>query len=215
MIGWLVATLYVLTILGIAEGLRRTIGLSSQYTRKVVHIGVGMLSWLLPYLFDSPQPFIATCLVAAILTFIDSRLNLIPAMASADDSRNLGTVYFPLAAAAIVYWFWDQPALMVAALMPLTWGDGMAEVIGRKFGRNPYTIFNHTRSWQGTTAFVCFGWPFTALALIFFGIPAQSAILPALVTTLLTAAVEAISIAGLDNLTITLVAAIVLTTWPF
>ena len=44
---------YVFLILGLAEGLRRAFKLGAEFTRKVVHIGVGM--WAFGTLFTSPS----------------------------------------------------------------------------------------------------------------------------------------------------------------
>lgn len=213
----LLASLYVFAVIGVAEALRHWRQWESAYTRKVVHIGVGMLIWLVPILFETWQPFVLTCAAFSIMTFLDNRYHFFKSMARPAGSTNWGTFYFPLAAAIVVWWFWEQPAFLVAAMMPLTWGDGMAEVVGRKFGRNHYTIFNHTRSFEGSTAYILFGLIFTFLALIIFTPPAltvTTAFTIALVVILITSVIEAVSIAGLDNLTITATALIILTIWP-
>lgn len=218
-LGLVVASLYVFTIIGLAEALRRWRGWGSEFTRKVVHIGVGMLIWAVPWLFNSPLPFVATSVFFAGLTFLDNRYHFFPSMASKDDQNNWGTFYFPIAAAVVVYLLWARPPLMVAALMPLTWGDGMAEVVGRTFGRNRYTIFGHTRSLEGSLAFLGFGFLFTWLALTAIpGLPeltAGAALLPAIVTVTLAAGVEAVAIRGSDNLLVTAVALLVLGFWSF
>jgi dolichol kinase len=60
---------------------------------------------------------------------------------------------------------------------------------------------------------------FTWLALWLVGGPPQispaAALLPALAITIATTLVEAVSIWGLDNLTITAVAILILQVWPF
>ena len=206
-------------MLAIGEGLRRWRGYSSDFTRKVIHIGVGMLSWALPFLFDNPWPFVLACGAFMVINFLDWRYGFFAAMASGDRS-NLGTVYFPFAAAVVALIFWDRPPLMVAALMPLTWGDGLAPVFGRAFGRNhTYTVFGHTRSLQGSTAFFIMGSFFTWLALwLLNGNPdlsPASALLPALAVNGATALVEAVSGWGLDNLTVTAAATFILSIWPF
>lgn len=212
-LGLLICLLYIFGIIGLGEGLRRWRGYSSQFTRKVIHIGVGMMVWALPWLFDSPWFFIAACAAFMILNFLDWRYGFLAAMASGDRS-NLGTVYFPLAAAVVVYLFWHTPPIMVAALMPLTWGDGLASVVGRVYGRYTYTIYTSQRTLEGSAGFFIFCFLFTWLALwLMPGLPAISpatAVLPALIITLATTLVEAISIWGLDNLTVTAVAILIL-----
>jgi len=217
-LGIVITSGYIFAIIGVAELLRYWRGYTSNFTRKVIHIGVGMWSWVLPFVFISPWPFVFACLVFAGLLFIDWRYKLFPAMAS-QDQNNLGTVYFPLAAAAVVIVFWEQPPLMVAALMPLTWGDGLAPVIGRAYGRHLYTVFGHTRSLQGSGGFFVFGLLFTWLALWAMGgdptITPLAAFAPALLISLVTSLIEAVTIWGLDNITITLAAIVILSLWPF
>ncbi len=217
-LGLFLAYLYIFGIIGCAEILRRWRGYSSDFTRKFVHIGVGMLIWIVPFLFDSPWPFVAACLTFMVINLLDWRYGFFSSMTSSDRS-NLGTVYFPLAAAAAAIIFWDYPPLMVAALMPLTCGDGLAAVIGRSFGRNTYTVFGQTRSIEGSITFFIMGGIFTWLALWAQRGPPEispaAALLPALVILLGTTLTEAISVFGLDNLTITAVAILILSLWQF
>lgn len=217
-LGLLICFVYIFGIIGLAEGLRRWRNYTIDFTRKVIHIGVGMMSWALHFLFDSPWFFVVACAAFVVINFLDWKHGLIASMAS-EDSSNLGTVYFPIAAGVVALLFWQTPPLMVAALMPLTWGDGMAPVIGRAYGRNPYFIRNHKRTLEGSLGFFVAGFLFTWLALwLVPGLPSISplgALLPAFVITLVTTLVEAISIWGLDNLSITAVSITILMLWPF
>ncbi len=214
--GFLFCVVYIFAIIAIAEGLRRWRGYDSSFTRKVIHIGVGMLSWLLPFIFNEPWLFILACFGFMVLNFLDWRYGFLKSMASSSRS-NLGTVYFPLAAAVVVYIFWDFPPLMVAALMPLTWGDGLAPVIGKLYGRRTYSVHTSTRTLEGSAGFFIAGFLFTWLALWVMPPPPDisplQAILPALVIMIFTTLIEAVSIWGLDNLTITAMAILVLTIW--
>jgi phytol kinase len=217
-LGLVIAYAYIATIIGAAEALRRQQGYHSDFTRKFIHIGVGMMSWLLPFLFDSPWPFVFAALTFVVINFLDWRYGFLAAMTSSSRS-NLGTVYFPIAAAIVALVFWDRPPLMVAALMPLTWGDGLAPVIGRAYGTNSYVVFGHQRSLQGSAAFFVMGGFATWLAL--WALPGTPAIAPlaaAAPTVAIMAATtltEAVSPWGLDNLTVTAVAILVLSLWPF
>lgn len=218
LLGLIIAFGYIFGVIGIAEGLRHWRGYSSDFTRKFIHIGVGMLAWLVPFLFDSPWPFVFACLAFAILNLLDWRYGFFSAMASSNHS-NLGTLYFPLSAAAVALVFWQQPPLMVAALMPLTWGDGLASVIGRHYGTNTYLVFGHSRSLQGSATFFVMGGLFTWLALWIMDGPPEitpmAAFAPALAVIFTTTVVEALSPWGLDNLTVTATAILILSLWPF
>jgi len=217
-LGLLICYGYIFAIIGLAEGMRRWRGYGSGFTRKVIHIGVGMMSWGLHWFFDNPWFFVFAAFSFMVINFLDWRYGFFAAMASSDRS-NLGTVYFPLAAAVVAYIFWDRPPLMVAALMPLTWGDGMAPVIGKLYGRRHYKVHTSTRTLEGSLGFFVAGLLFTWLALwLMGGVPDISpavAFLPALVIMLITTLIEAVSIWGIDNLTITAAAILILQFWPF
>jgi phytol kinase len=217
-LGLIICFAYVFSIIGLAEGLRRWRGYGSSFTRKVIHIGVGMMSWFLPFLFTNPWPFVLACVAFMVINLLDWRYGFFSAMQSSNRS-NLGTVYFPLAAAVVAIVFWDQPPLMVAALMPLTWGDGLAPVVGAAYGRRFYRIHTSTRTLEGSAGFFIAGFIFTWLALwVMPGSPEISpmtALLPALIIMGVTTVIEAVSIWGLDNLTVTAAAILILSLWPF
>jgi phytol kinase len=218
LLGLIIAYIYIFSVIGLAEGLRRWRGYGSDFTRKFIHIGVGMLSWLVPILFSSPWPFVLACLSFAVINFLDWRYGFFSSMVSSDRS-NLGTVYFPIAAGVVAIIFWDQPRLLVAALMPLTWGDGIASVIGRKYGKHHYTVLGHARSIQGSFAFLIMAFVFTWLALVVaYGSPVIDPIqgvLPALTVAFVTTLAEAVSPWGLDNLIVPATSIVVLGYWPF
>jgi phytol kinase len=217
-LGLILCFTYIFAMIGLAEGLRRRRGYGSSFTRKVIHIGVGMMSWFIPFLFTSPWPFVAACAAFMVINLLDWRYGFISAMQSSSRS-NLGTVYFPLAAAVVALVFWEQPPLMVAALMPLTWGDGLAPVIGAAYGKRIYRIHTSTRTLEGSAGFFVAGFVFTWLALwVVPGLPditPTAALLPALAIMAVTTLIEAVSIWGLDNLTVTAAAILILRGWPF
>jgi len=217
-LGFLISLVYIFGLIGLAEILRRRRGYSSDFTRKVIHIGVGMLAWALPFLFNEPWLFMVACVGFMVINLLDWRFGFFAAMSSSSRS-NLGTVYFPLAAAVVAYVYWDTPPIMVAALMPLTWGDGLAPVIGKLYGKHTYEIKGTTRSLEGSIGFFFAALAATWLALwIIPGSPALTpaeAFLPALIVSFFTAIVEAVTIWGLDNLTVTATAMIILSIWFF
>ena len=119
----LISFAYVLAALGLAEGLRRAFTLDIEFTRKVVHIAVGMWAWGTAALFQNRWLAMVTPAAFVIINALSYRYGLLLAMESRD-RRNLGTIYFPLAFIAMIALFWgDLKPLFVAGLMPMTWGD--------------------------------------------------------------------------------------------
>jgi phytol kinase len=203
----LLSFVYVLAVIGAGEGLRRWLRLEAGFTRKFIHIGVGMYSLLAIRLFTDRTWAVIPPLAFVVINALDWRYGVVQAMTSSSRS-NLGTVCFPLAFAAIVWLLWDRPALVVASLMPLTWGDALAAVIGERYGRHTYRVLGSTRSLEGSLTAYGVSAIATGLVLAGFGVPA--AVDAALLTALAATLVEAVSPWGLDNLAIPAVSALVL-----
>jgi uncharacterized protein (TIGR00297 family) len=128
------------------------------------------------------------------------------------DRSTMGTVYFPASMAFLIWLFWDQARYLVAAgMMLMTWGDGMAAVIGQRFGKHVYTILGDRKSLQGSVAMFLFGWVslLVVLALLSPLSPLQVLVLGT-VTALFATLLEAISARGADNLTVPVIPAVLL-----
>jgi len=207
----IISFVFIFSVLGIAETLRKRFHYTPDFTRKVVHISVGMWSLGTVWLFQNRWMAIVPPLVFIVLNYISYRKDMFKAMES-DDKSNLGTVYFPLAFALIILIFWGTPDKIVAALMPMTWGDAMAAVLGKRFGRISYTVFGHTRTVEGSLSMLFFSGLTTFLALWFlspqtgFGMAIAVSAGMALAATL----TEAISPWGMDNLTVPALMAMIL-----
>ena len=206
-----ISFIYIFASLGIAEGLRKIFRFSPEFTRKFVHIAVGMWSIGTVLLFQSRWMAIIPPASFVLLNYISYKKETFKAMESADKS-NLGTIYFPLAFVFIVLLFWDTPNKLVAALMPLTWGDAMAAVLGKQYGHIKYTVFGHTRSVEGTVSMVLFSLisVFLALWLLPPSMGVGTSFLIAVAVSLIAAAVEAVSPWGIDNLLIPAAAGLIL-----
>lgn len=192
--------LYVFAVLGVAEGLRRALKLPVEFTRKVVHVAVGMWAFGTVALFSSRWAAMVPPLSFVVLNFISYRRGTFAAMETGEKS-NLGTVYFPLAFAGIIFLFFElSRALVVLTLMPMTWGDAFAAIIGRRFGRHRYRVFGATRSVEGSAAMFSFALLSVTLSGLVFGLDVARALGFGLALATVATLAEAISVRGLDNL---------------
>jgi len=199
---------YVFLILAIGEALRR-LRIPVTITRKVVHIGVGMWVVGTVLLFEERWAAIIPPLTFVVINALSYRRQIFRSMET-QDRQNLGTVYFPLAFAIVIAVFWAKPAVVVAGLMPMVWGDPLAAVVGRRTGRHPYTLAGFTKSWEGTLTMAVVSTLAVGLALAAWGLDGAMMAGAAIATGLVAALVEGISVFGLDNLTVPLASAILL-----
>lgn len=207
-----ISFVYVFGAIGIAEVLRKWRGYSVEFTRKFIHIAVGMWAYGTILLFETRGFAIIPPLAFTIINAISYRYETFKAMETGERSQ-LGTIYFPISFAAAIWIFWDTPAILVASLMPLTWGDALASVIGRRYGRHPYTIFGSQRSLEGSLTMFAVSWLTTLIPLALIGMPPISfgtALLGSGVAALGATVIEAVSPLGIDNLTIPAITALLL-----
>ena len=212
----LVSFAYVLATIALGEALRRFGRWRTDSTRKFVHVGVGMWSIGTALLFDN---WYFALIPPAVFTGINAVFywkGTVKAMESGDRS-SLGTIYFPISFAALIYFWWKMPVDLVAAMMPMTWGDAMAAILGRRYGQTTYAIAGRMRSLEGSLGMLLWAWVATFLALLTMpyltGSPPMSW-LTALVyggaAALACTIVEAITPWGMDNLTVPATATLVL-----
>lgn len=212
----IVSYIYVFGIIALGEVFRRVGGRPPDFTRKVIHVGVGM--WIVGtvLLFERWQFALIPPVTFVLINAASYWMDLFKAM-EAEEQGNLGTIYFPIAFGALIYLFWDQPLLLVASIMPLTWGDAMAAIIGRRYGHYRFTVGGHTRSLEGSAAMLFWSWLSTFLVLL--GMPyllGQEPLnwLLALIysgfVAIICTTVEALTPWGVDNLTVPAAAAVAL-----
>jgi phytol kinase len=212
----LISYAYVFGVIGVGELLRRLGQRPIEFTRKFIHIGVGMWVVGTVLLFETWYLALIPPATFVIINAISYWQGTFKAM-EGEDRGSLGTIYFPIAFGALVYYFWSQPVLMVASMMPLTWGDAMAAIIGERYGHYRYTVGKHTRSLEGSVAMLFWSWITTSLMLFampyLVGKPLINWMLALIyggVVALVCTLVEALSPWGLDNLTVPAAAALML-----
>ena len=204
--------IYVFAMIGIAEGLRKWRGYSVEFTRKFIHIAVGMWAFGTVLLFERRAFAIVPPLAFVAINALSYWQGTFKAMETGEKGQ-LGTVYFPLSFAALIWLLWGRPHLVVASLMPMTWGDALAAVLGRRIGQRRYTVARSTRSLEGSVVMFLASWAATLVALVLLApepLGPAAAVGAAAATALAATAVEAVSPWGIDNLTVPAVSALVL-----
>ena len=206
----IISYVYVFAMIGVGEGLRKWRGYSTEFTRKVIHISVGMWAFGTVLLFEHWYFAIVPPLSFVVLNYISYRQEIFKSVETGEKG-NLGTVYFPISFAIILCLFWPRPHLLVASLMPMTWGDALAAILGRRYGQRKYSVLGSTRSVEGSLAMFLFSWLATFLALLFLPpLGWQVSVLYSLALAAFATLVEALSPWHIDNLTVPLLSAALL-----
>lgn len=210
-IGLAASYIYAFGLLLLAEVIRRWRSYPQDFTRKLVHIGAGMWVIAVLALFDSWYIGIIPFATFILFNFLLYRFRLLRSIDA--DTSSPGTIYFAAAITLLFLIFWPRgwPVIAVAGTMAMTWGDAFAAIIGRLWGRHRYTILGQHKSLEGSLAMFAFSLVAILLTLVLMmpGLALSSAVIASLVAALVATAIEAISPAGLDNLSVPVVTAFV------
>jgi phytol kinase len=199
---------YVGTIVLSAELLHRYTDTAPETVRKVVHIGTGnviLLAWLLQL---PAWVGITSAVLAAIVTLISYQLPILPGVNSIG-RKSLGTFFYAVSIGVLTAIFWqlDCPHYAVIGILIMAWGDGLAAIIGQRFGKHPYTIFGNRKSWEGTGTMLVVSYTIVAIVLLSVQGNIWQTWLVGIPVAIVATAVESIAQWGLDNLSVPLISA--------
>lgn len=198
---------------------------SSQLSRKIIHIGTGpifVLCWLL--FDDAPAarflaalvPFAITAQFVLVGTGVIGDPAAVKAMSRSGDRREIlrGPLFYGLVFITLTLIYWKNSPIGIVALMLMCGGDGLAEIIGQKYGKARLP-WNSNKSWAGSVSVLVGGFILAAVIVWIFTIsdvfsgPFTQSLIPMALMCLAGTVVETFPFHDIDNLTITLAALLV------
>lgn len=174
--------------------------LGDESSRKFIHIGVSNCWIILMIFFDNIYLACIPPAVFILLNYISYKYNLVKSM-EREDEKSLGTVYFPISLLILVLitFSLDMTYIGAVGILVLGYGDGMAGLIGKKYGK--IKVYKN-KSIQGSAAM------FVASLIVSFIILSiftpSIAIVGSLILAILATAIELFTPRDLDNLTVPL-----------
>jgi dolichol kinase len=223
LIGLVTSFGYAFGLLIVAEVIRRWQGYPQDFTRKFVHIGAGMWVFGVLALFENWTIGVIPFATFIVLNFIFYRFRLLESVDAPDSTP--GTVYFALSITLLFLMFWrtnspdDRGYVAAAGTMAMTWGDALAAIVGKRWGRHHYQIGRGRRSFEGSAAMFIASFvailltllltPGSALSPQSVPIGFNAALIASLVAALAATIAEGVSPHGTDNLSVPLLSSFV------
>ena len=169
---------------------------NKELLRKIIHIGIGPLIPFAKFLdIDQTSALYFTGLIS-LLTFTNYKFKLFPTIEDVD-RKSYGTLFYCLSLFILIFFYWDKdPTSLIAGFFIMTFGDGLAGLIGKNFQSKSWLFLNQKKSFFGTmtmfitSLIVVFGLSYVqkySLNINFFTI--------AFISTIL----EQFSVFGIDN----------------
>ncbi len=179
-VGVVVALVYVQGIILLMEKLVTAGKLSSDLSRKVIHIAAGSFIWIwlfvdtsdgFSYLFNIAVPllFFFTFLYKGYRGSPDDKD--VKTMSRTGDPRELlkGTLYFTIIMMiAGTIFFGTYAGMLMMSIVG--WGDGIAPYIGKRFGSRKYKTFGREKTFEGSLGFFVIALLGSLVFWIFLGV---------------------------------------------
>lgn len=197
--------IWVLLMLFAAWVVNRFANKDPEIIRKIVHIGTGnviLLAWWL----DIPAILgITASIVASAVTLLSYRFPILPGINSVG-RKSFGTFFYAVSIGILIACFWtqQQPQYAVLGILIMTWGDGLAALVGQRIGQHKYKVFGRQKSWEGSLTMTVVSFLVTSLILVNVQGNLWQTWLISLAVALVATGLEVVSFLGIDNLTVPL-----------
>jgi phytol kinase len=177
-----------------------------EYTRKIVHIGCGTIAMAIAIVHVHMYTIIALGILFTLLVWYMLKNNLLPSVHSVN-RKTYGSVLFPSGVIACVIAGGGNSygLIFFIPLATMIYSDTLAAVVGVNYPVKTYKVFGHLKSIGGSAAFLISAFLVYIVVIFFFkGNISTGDLLKAILFSIIITIIEAISVRGLDDLTIPL-----------
>ncbi len=212
-----IAAIWVFFMLLIAWRVNRLEDKDPEVVRKIVHIGTGNIILVAWWLGIPASVGITASIVASAATLLSYRFPILPGIDSVG-RKSLGTFFYSASIGILIACFWSiqQPHYAVLGVLVMTWGDGLAALVGQRFGKHKYKVLGRQKSLEGSLTVTAVSYLIGSSILLSVQGNVWQTWLVSLAVALVATGLEVVSMFGIDNLTVPLGSAAVaffLNTW--
>ena len=150
MIKFTVILLYLFSIFLVSIVFKKYNEDSREIVRKIIHIGMGPLIPIAQFLkIDQNSALIFTGIVS-LMVLINYTYKLFPTIEDVE-RKSYGTLFYCLSLFILIFLFWDKdPYALITGFFIMTFGDGLAGLIGKSFNSKSWIFFKQKKSLLGT-----------------------------------------------------------------
>ena len=118
---------------------------SREIVRKIIHIGIGPLIPIALFLkIDQNSALIFTGIIS-LMVLINYVYKILPIIEDVE-RKSYGTLFYCLSLFILIFLFWEKdPYALIAGFFIMTFGDGLAGLIGKSFNSKSWTFLKQKK----------------------------------------------------------------------
>jgi len=150
LIKFAVVLLYLFSIFLISIVFKKYNEESREIVRKIIHIGIGPLIPIAQFLKINQNSALIFTGIVTLMVFVNYTYKLLPAIEDVE-RKSYGTLFYCISLFVLIYLFWDKDSYaLITGFFIMTFGDGLAGLIGKNFNSKSWIFFKQEKSLLGT-----------------------------------------------------------------
>ena len=178
---------------------------NNELKRKIIHIGIGPLIPIAKFLEIDQNSALFFTGIISLLVLINYIFKIIPTIEDVE-RKSYGTLFYCLSLFILISLFWDKdPYSLITGFFIMTFGDGLAGLVGKTFNSKSWFFLKQKKSLIGTlTMFL------TSLIIVSsLGYAKQNSLnLDYFTIAFIATLLEQISFLGIDNFIVPILSAL-------
>jgi len=146
----LVICIYIFSVFFISSIFEKDKTNNNELKRKIIHIGIGPLIPITYFLNVDQNSALFFTGIITFLVFVNYKYKLLPTIEDVE-RKSYGTLFYCLSLFILIFLFWDKdPYALITGFFIMTFGDGLAGLIGKSFNSKNWIFFKQKKSLFGT-----------------------------------------------------------------
>ena len=123
---------------------------NNELKRKIIHIGIGPLIPIAKFLEIDQNSALFFTGIISLLVLINYIFKIIPTIEDVE-RKSYGTLFYCLSLFILIFIFWDKdPYSLITGFFIMTFGDGLAGLLGKTFNSRSWVFLKQKKSLIGT-----------------------------------------------------------------
>ena len=123
---------------------------NNELKRKIIHIGIGPLIPIAKFLEIDQNSALFFTGIISLLVLINYIFKIIPTIEDVE-RKSYGTLFYCLSLFILIFIFWDKdPYSLITGFFIMTFGDGLAGLLGKTFNSRSWFFLRQKKSLIGT-----------------------------------------------------------------